>query len=171
MINFKYLSFPQIPIDLLDDKEYILTGKDAFFERKAYKAVVMNKRLHTFCIEEILLPFFKSFEIVPFIDYTYEKLFTYHVINKLMGPHIDIGRIITINYILESGNEANLPYTTFYDNLTNKTETERIQIETNKWHFLRVSVPHSVIGIADYRIAITCNMNGPETIHVYNEIK
>ena len=171
MINFKYLSFPKIPLDLLDEREYILTGKDAFFERKVYRAVMMNKRLHTFCIEEILLPFFKTFEIVPFIDPTYEKIFTYHVINRLMGPHIDKGRIITLNYILESGNDQYLPYTTFYNNLTDLNETERTQIELEKWHFLRVAIPHSVIGITGTRIAITCNMNGPETIEVYNKIK
>lgn len=172
MIRFKYLSFPKIPLDLLDDREYILEGKEVFFKRKAYTAVQMNNRLQTFCLEEFLLPFLKTFDILPFIDLKHkEKIFTYQVINQYIKPHIDDGRILTFNYILESGNNIELPYTTFYNNLIDLNEMDRTQFELNKWHYLRVSVPHSVVGITSKRIAITCNMNSPELYKIVKEIK
>jgi hypothetical protein len=80
------------------------------------------------------------------------KIVSVQIIRTGIPIHTDIGRTEAINYIISTGGDN--VYTCFYaeDNLEQK-----YKIETERWHWLNVSVPHQVIGLDNNnpRVAIT----------------
>lgn len=85
-------------------------------------------------------------------------------ISGLLPVHIDARRLITTNYLLETGGENVI--TSFYknENDTNPTDSQCLPIRS--WHRLNVQNWHGVVGVAPgYQRIAVCVFTQERTIH------
>ena len=136
---FKYLDLPCIPRHLYCEiYNSVMTNNNYFTspDISYYRIYAANSTLNGFVRK-----------LIP-----NAKIVSVQIIRTGIPIHTDIGRTEAINYIITTGGDD--VYTCFYaeDNLEQK-----YKIETERWHWLNVSVPHQVIGLDNNnpRVAIT----------------
>lgn len=111
--------------------------------------------------------------------FDFEHNVSVQVIKKGVPVHVDIGRTAALNYIIETGgsnvttaffniddfiqdrNRSNLRLFPKLDCPPAKPIHE-VCIRPNRWHWLNVSIPHTVLNIENERIAITVSPCGPK---------
>lgn len=76
----------------------------------------------------------------------------YQIIRSGIATHIDTGRVIIYNYLLDTGGDN--VYTVWFED-DQVTEQYKIKLPAFTWHSLDVSIPHTVTGIETTRIAIS----------------
>jgi len=139
---FKYLDLPCIPQNLYCEiYNSILTSDNHFsFPNVPYY------KIHT--VNAVLNNFIRN--LIPNV-----KEISVQIIRTGIPIHTDIGRKEAINYIITPGGDN--VYTCFYaeDNLEQK-----YKIETERWHWLNVSIPHRVINLENNnpRVAVTVSL-------------
>jgi hypothetical protein len=137
-LYFRYLDFPTIPEDFVSDIYHSINTNENHFIKKNvnYSLYPVSSRLR----DHINSFFPKSTAI------------SIQVINGNLPIHRDIGRTEAINYIIETGGED--VQTCFYND--NKI-LDSHRISAFKWHWLNVSVHHTVINVKKDlpRISIT----------------
>jgi hypothetical protein len=139
---FKYLDLPRIPQSLYCEiYNSIITNPNYFYFPK-----VPYYKIHK--VNFVLNDFIKN--LIP-----NAKIVSVQIIRKDIPIHTDMGRTEAINYIISPGGDD--VYTCFYaeDNLEQK-----YKIETERWHWLNVSLPHRVINLDNDnpRVAVTVNL-------------
>ena len=130
---------PNVPSNLIDEiyKSIESPPITVRFRHNSsnYKIYNVNEQLEAF-----LRPFFPA-------EYTLRI----HVLKDKLAIHKDFGRTRAFNYIIESGGcDAE---TCFYDD--NFKLIEKHKIDKFRWHQIDVTRYHSVINMAENRIAIT----------------
>ena len=160
MNYFEYLNtLPTVSLDLLNDARYAaLNNKSTFVDPKfsTYQFYLLQGKIKEFT-QSI---------------FNFEHSVSVQVIKNGAPVHVDIGRIVAYNYIIETGGSNVL---TAYFNIDDfiqdrnnrhlrlfpKLDCPRAEpvytvcIEPNRWHKLNVSLPHTVLNIESERMAIT----------------
>jgi hypothetical protein len=136
---FKYLDFPalsdamhtEIYNSFLENPNYF-----EFKEDKFYKIHLANDKLT---------------ETVKSIIPNPGKI-SVQLIQNSLPIHVDIGRTEAINYLISTGGDD--VYTCFYQN---NMLVDRLVIQPFRWHWMKVSNPHTVINLKkdQPRISIT----------------
>lgn len=152
---FSYLNLPQVPtvledlclknIDLIDKDQRLndLNKLEGIGHSITYIPNVVRDWLEKFVIKP-------HFNPIPQEMMTKTMLHVSHYIKHQEGTgvhptHIDYGRNYAINYIIEPGGDN---VTTFWTKPDRVTITEEVQIETRRWHVLKVNPDwHGVKGI------------------------
>lgn len=139
---FKYLDLPCIPQNLYCEIYNSIVSSDNHFSFPG----VSYYKIHT--VNAVLDDFIRN--LIP-----NAKEISVQIIRKGIPIHTDIGRTEVINYIITPGGDD--VYTCFYaeDNLEQK-----YKIETERWHWLNVSLPHRVINLDNNnpRLAVTVSL-------------
>jgi hypothetical protein len=116
------------PVDLVARKDYLSNEivPDKIIDTPNYKVYHVNSELNDY-LKTIFNFEFKSF---------------YHIINNEMVKHIDTGRTLGINYLLNSGG---IDVTTeFYDKQDPEQLLGSVVFPERRWYMLNVSLPHAV---------------------------
>lgn len=137
MNNFEYINLPKIPDELIPELYQSIKDDDVRQSYIGYTLYHFKPNLKQF----ILNLFGEGFTCAI------------QVIAGEQPIHIDYGREVAHNYIIDLGGEH--VTTSFYKDLTGLDKLENICIEPHRWHKLNVSVPHGVEGIITKRISIT----------------
>lgn len=137
---FRYLDLPTIPkkyllytIEEIESQENIFQHA-TYSYYKQYK--VFDKELLNL-LEDVFLT---------------KLLITYQVIRNGIAIHKDIGRTEATNFVIHPGGD-NVITEVYSGNLSKKYVSECIQ--PYKWHWLNVSMPHTVKNITDTRLSIS----------------
>lgn len=143
MTNFEYINtLPTVPEEIITDALSAIGTPNYWLNKRSdsYQVFPGTEKLYDF--------------IHSHLDEQYRV--TIQVIKNTIPIHIDIGRSIVFNYIIDTGGED--IYTIFYSkNDENYNVIESHKIEPFKWHRLTVSTPHSVSTISpnDKRISLS----------------
>jgi hypothetical protein len=130
------------PVPLIARKDYLTNEivPDKTIDTPDYKVYHVNPELNDY-LKTIFNFEFKAF---------------YHIINNQMVKHIDTGRTLGINYLLNSGGVD--VTTEFYDKLNPENLLKSVVFPERQWYMLNVSLPHAVLAksiIDRFAIAIT----------------
>lgn len=133
MCNFKYLSYPPIPLELY---------------QSIYDSISNGNMLECFPVPDEVLNF-----VAPLFPENY-KILT-QVIYSNLPIHSDHSRLSAYNFLIDLGGDNVV--TNFFDGPPDYNIIENIKFEKYRWHYINTGVPHNVIGIAPgaTRICIT----------------
>ena len=98
--------------------------------------------------ETIDTPNYKVYHVNPELNNYLQTIFNfefkafYHIINTEMIKHIDPGRTLGINYLLNSGGVE--VTTKFYDKQNPEQLLGSVVFPDRQWYMLNVSIPHAV---------------------------
>ena len=157
MFNYyKSLDLPKLPDNLIAEVlDSMNNGKNIFYDKKSiwYKQMVGNEKLQEYTKDL----------------FDFNHLATIQVIRAGLPIHIDVGRTEAYNYLIDTGGEnvttAFYKKEDFYITENHRTQfigkniqiVEEICIPVSTWHWLDVSMPHTVKNISRQRIAISIN--------------
>jgi hypothetical protein len=160
MNYFEYIdTLPLVSSDLLSEVRYVALNSKSIFtdpKRSTYQVYSLHGKIKEFT---------KSI-------FNFEHSVAVHVIKNGVPVHVDIGRRVAYNYIIEIGGTNVL---TAYFNIDDFIQDRpnihlkllpkldcppaepiyTVCIEPNRWHKLNVSLPHTVLNIESERMAIT----------------
>jgi hypothetical protein len=160
MNYFEYLdNLPSVSLDLLNEARHASLNSVSTF---------VDPKFPTYQFYPI------QGKIAEFTNsiFNFEHSISVQVIKNGVPVHVDIGRKVAYNYIIETGGSNVL---TAYFNIDDFIQDRNnrhlrlfpkidcapaepiysVRIEPNRWHKLNVSVPHTVLNIENERIAIT----------------
>lgn len=130
MLNFEYIDFlPTVPDELIKEIYESINAPNYWLNKKtdSYSVFPGTEKIYNFIHSQL--------------DTRYRA--SIQVIKNTIPIHIDIGRSIVFNYIIDTGGD-NI-HTIFYSkNNDDYTVIESHCIESFKWHKLNVATPHSV---------------------------
>jgi hypothetical protein len=130
MLNFEYIDFLTIlPKELINEIYDSITAPSYWLNKETddYSVFSGTEKIYNFIHLQLDIKYRASIQ----------------VIKNTIPIHIDIGRSIVFNYIIDTG--GNNIDTIFYSkNNDDYTIIESHCIEPFKWHRLNVSTPHSV---------------------------
>lgn len=130
MTNFEYIDFlPCVPDDIITETMDAVNAPNYWLNKKSdsYQVFPGTEKIYKF--------------IHAHLDQQYRV--TVQVISNTLPIHVDIGRSVVFNYIIDTGGE-NI-HTIFYSkNNEDYTILESHNIKPFKWHRLNVATPHSV---------------------------
>jgi hypothetical protein len=160
MNYFEYLdTLPPVSLDLLNEVRYTaLNSKSTFVdpEFSTYQFYLLQGKIKEFT-QSI---------------FNFEHSVSVQVIKNGVPVHVDIGRIVAYNYIIETGGSNVLTAYFNIDDFIQDRNNRHLRlfpkldcplaepvyancIEPNRWHKLNVSLPHTVLNIESERMAIT----------------
>lgn len=130
MTNFEYIDFlPSLPEDIITEIMNAVNAPNYWLNKKSdsYQVFPGTEKIYKF--------------IHAHLDQQYRA--TVQVISNTLPIHVDIGRSVVFNYIIDTGGD-NI-HTIFYS----KNNEDYIMIESHnikpfEWHRLNVSTPHNV---------------------------
>ena len=165
MNYFEYLdTLPSVSADLLNEVRHAsLNSASVFVDPK-------HSTYQFYSLQGKITDFTKSI-------FNFEHSVAVQVIKNGVPVHVDIGRKVAYNYIIETGGTNVLTaYFNIDDFIQDRTNIHlkllpkldcppaepiyTVCIEPNRWHKLNVSIPHSVLNIESERIAITVTPKG-----------
>jgi hypothetical protein len=138
-LYFKYLNFPSLPESIHSEVYNSYLENLNYFEFKKFKPYKVHQANNKLT-EEVR-------SIIPNATDVNVQLIQYG-----LPVHIDVGRTEAINYIISTGGDN--VCTCFYQN---RSLVEQYIIEPFRWHWINVSIPHTVINLKkdSTRISIT----------------
>ena len=157
-------TLPSVSVDLLDEVRHVSLNRASTFvdpKHSTYQFYSLYGKIRDFT---------KSI-------FNFKHNVAVQVIKNSVPVHVDIGRIVAYNYIIETGGTNVLTaYFNIDDFIQDRTNIHlkllpkldcptaepiyTVCIEPNRWHKLNVSIPHSVLNIESERIAITVTPKG-----------
>jgi hypothetical protein len=134
MTNFEYIDFlPCVPEELITEALTTIDATNYWLNKKSdsYRVFPGTEKLYNF--------------IHSHLNEQYRV--TVQVISNTLPIHVDIGRSVVFNYIIDTGGDD--IHTIFYSkNNEDYTIIESHNIKPFKWHRLNVATPHSVSTIS-----------------------
>ena len=134
MTNFEYIDFlPCVPDDIITEIMNAVNAPNYWLNKKSdsYQVFPGTEKIYKF--------------IHAHLDQQYRV--TVQVISNTLPIHVDIGRSVVFNYIIDTGGDD--IRTIFYSkNNEDYTIIESHNIKPFKWHRLNVATPHSVSTIS-----------------------
>ena len=147
-VNFTYIDLPPIPESLYLDIYNSLKFNTSYSRFTHYKIVKAKKNIYNY-IYSIFDPTLYVYDTVNVQKFTADS-----------GNHIDRGRSLVYNFIIDQGN-PNVK-TNFFKNYNDILPMESHIIEPFKWHSLKVDEIHGVSGIkfGENRISVSVFKSG-----------
>lgn len=160
MNYFEYLdTLPLVSSDLLNEVRYVASNsKSTFVDTK-------HSTYQIYSLHGKIAEFTKSI-------FNFKHSVSVQVIKNGVPVHVDIGRKVAYNYIIETGGSNVLTAYFNIDDFIQDRNNRHLKlfpkldcpfaeplytvcIESNRWHKLNVSLPHTVLNIESERMAIT----------------
>lgn len=134
MTNFEYINtLPNVPEEIITEALSSINSPNYWLNKKSdsYQVFPGTEKLYNF--------------IHSHLNEQYRV--TVQVIKNTIPIHVDIGRSVVFNYIIDTGGDD--IHTIFYSkNNEDYTIIESHNIKPFKWHRLNVATPHSVSTIS-----------------------
>ena len=149
----KYLEYPPVPNELLPPVEQIINSKKMDIPHCGN--VDPNDIFNSFSTRKV------STDLDQWIRDTFKCQYyaNYQVLIGNNPIHVDLqhfpgARIIAFNYLLDQG--GNNVITSVYDKEHTVLQSECIEL--HRWHMLRTSMPHNVMGVEPGRIRVALSV-------------
>jgi hypothetical protein len=156
----KYLNFPEIPSNLLDDVDRIISEKNDDLFRfvggtlDSYKFYPIDGDLEKWLLDNIPIQKTDCFHI--------------HVISDTLLIHKDYNHCrYKLNYVIKTGGDNVI--TSFYDDNINIIDSYKIV--KNKWHHFDGQINHGVTGILPNEIRVGITLGTDKTIQELSCLK